>query len=207
MDIILKKLVLKFRMFIIGNRRNWKFRMEKTFAKVNVKFVDDSIILEKHDRHIKICNKVLLILKKNMQSGKENCEAGGVLIGRENISNSNLIVEYVTEPMKGDRRSRNRYYREDKGHIEFYKKIYDKNGGVYAYVGEWHTHPEAIPQYSYLDLKNWKTIGKEAGKGNIHLHIIVGYDAIRIWEFSFYDKKVEELATVFWSEVILDEQD
>lgn len=181
--------------------------MVKTFVKVTVKFVDDSIILEKADRQIKICKKILQILKKNVQSGKENCEVGGVLIGRENISNSNLIVEYITEPMRGDKRSRNRFYREDKGHIEFYKNLYDKSGGVYAYVGEWHTHPEAIPQYSCLDLKNWKKIGKEAGKGNIQLHIIVGYDAIKIWEFSFYDKMIEELATIFWKEVMLDEQD
>ena len=102
-------------------------------------------------RQIKICNNVLENIIEYLQNNKNSAEAGGVIIGRENISNSNLIIEFVTVPMPGDVRTRNRFYRKDKKHVQFFEELYEKNSEIYAYIGEWHTHPEAIPNYSFID--------------------------------------------------------
>jgi len=171
-----------------------------------VKYVDRAVVFENRGRQIKICYEVLTMIERHLQRSKIDCEAGGVLLVRENVSNNNLILEFATEPMPGDKRSRNRFYRKDKGHVDFYKVIYECNQGVYAYVGEWHTHPEAVPSYSILDFNNWKKIGKESGNNSRQIHLIAGYDALRLWEFSYFEKNVMELVTIFWDEVVFNEK-
>ena len=119
------------------------------------------MVIEYGDKKIKFCNNILQVIQKYVQSERKSCEAGGILIGRENCGNSNLIIEFITEPMTADQRSRNRFLRKDKKTSRFFKKLYEENEGVYGYMGEWHTHPENIPQYSFIDSNNWKKIGKE----------------------------------------------
>lgn len=160
------------------------------------------MVFEYQDRQIKICDSVLYNIKKYLQYDRKSCEAGGVLIGRENISNNNLIIEFATEPMRGDKRSRNRFYRNDRGHIDFYQKLYNEYKGIYVYVGEWHTHPEAIPSYSVIDSINWKRIGSDATHDTSQFHLIAGYDALRLWKFSSITQKVNRLATIEWDEAM-----
>lgn len=168
-----------------------------------MKYVDKSAIIKCKDRQIKICNGILSAMSCYIQKTKDSFEAGGVLIGRENLSDNNLIIEYATEPMINDKRSRNRFYRKDNGHIDFYTNLYNRNHGVYTYVGEWHTHPEDFPNPSIIDLNNWKKLAKDSNCNIKHIHIIVGCKAIKLWEVSYSDKKVIELATLFWEDVNL----
>ena len=68
------------------------------------------IILAK-GKTIKICEDVISTLFKYRQIEQTSREAGGVLIGRENLDNDNLIIEYATVPMRNDRRTTNRFMR------------------------------------------------------------------------------------------------
>ncbi len=157
------------------------------------------VILEK-ERTIKICGDVMSTLFKYRQIERTSSESGGVLIGRENLTNDNLIIEYLTEPMKNDKRTRTRFLRQDKGHIDYYNNLYEKYGGIYLYVGEWHTHPEDFPKYSIIDLSNWKKISKTLPKSAKQFHVIVGNKALRIWEFSRETSRAREIATYDWRE-------
>ena len=159
------------------------------------------MVFESNNKKIKICSSVLHIIKKYLQNDIKSCEAGGVLIGRENLSNSNLIIEFATEPMPADKRGRYEFNRKDKGHICFYKKLYEENNRVYAYIGEWHTHPEAIPSYSIIDFANWKKIGKNASGNYAQIHLIAGYEGLRLWQFSSSTQKTIELVTIMWNEL------
>ena len=156
------------------------------------------MVFDYQDRQIKICTQVLDTIAKYRQSDSGDSEAGGVLIGRENISNDNLIIEFATEPMPGDKRHRHRFYRKDKGHINFYQNLYNNDCGIYAYVGEWHTHPEAFPSYSRIDSANWKRIGENAGFDSTQIHIIAGYSALRLWMYSCSKSIAKELVTIKW---------
>ncbi|MBQ4069439.1 MAG: Mov34/MPN/PAD-1 family protein [Lachnospiraceae bacterium] len=161
------------------------------------------IILTK-GKTIKICEDVLSTLYKYRQIEQTSCEAGGVLIGRENLDNDNLIIEYVTVPMRNDRRTRTRFFREDKGHIDYYSKLFENYGGIYLYVGEWHTHPEEYPQYSIVDICNWRRISKTLPKNVKQFHVIVGNKALRVWEFSRGFSGAKEIATYDWRDDIYD---
>lgn len=116
-----------------------------------------------------------------IQYNFEDTEAGGILIGWENIDNGNVVIDEATVPMKKDIRKRTSFIRKDVGHIDYYKELYCRSEGIYAYYGEWHTHPEDYPFYSGIDLESWKNIAREDSK-NKQYHIIIGRKKFTIWE-------------------------
>ena len=86
---------------------------------------------------------------------------------------------------------------------EIYSQIQKNDyNGVYAYWGEWHTHPEDIPHYSIIDLKNWKRIGKEDPKG-VQYHIIAGRKAFSIWRMQKGKLCPKKICEVKWNEINL----
>ena len=161
-----------------------------------------NMIIEHDQRYIKIMHSVLLVIDKYRQFDTASCEAGGVLIGRENITNNNLIIEYASEPLACDRRTPYSFIRIDKGHVDFFNNLYNKNQEIYFYVGEWHTHPEEIPMYSIMDLLNWKRICRRIKGSHTQIHIIAGSDAICLWEFSSSTKTAKKIFTILWRDVL-----
>ena len=109
---------------------------------------------------IKISKSVLDQIYQYRQTGRLSSESGGVLIGRQIISTGNLIIDHCTVPMPLDVCKRTRYLRKDPKHIEFFTTLRQRENNIYAYVGEWHTHPELIPSYSSMDLRNWQGLAK-----------------------------------------------
>ena len=158
---------------------------------------DIAIIVNK--RKIKVCHNITHTLFEYIQKGFFSKEAGGILIGKENKSNENIIINHITVPMPKDERKHNRFIRKDKRHIELFENLYKKSDETFRYIGEWHTHPEAIPNFSEIDLNNWKKISKDSNNNNYY-HIIVGYEAIRIWEIN-NTLQVRLINTIFWKDV------
>ena len=78
---------------------------------MSVNFVENSndIVFNDSVRKIKITENITNLFKQYIQDGKEP-ESGGILIGREDKNNGNLIIEYATYPMKKDIRKRYRFY-------------------------------------------------------------------------------------------------
>ena len=103
------------------------------------------IVTESKNRKIKICDQLLEEIYSQIQKNDYDPEKGGIIVGRENLNNENIILEYVSKPLKNDICTRTRYTRKDEGHLKYFEKLYNENNGVYAYWGEWHTHPEDIP--------------------------------------------------------------
>lgn len=159
---------------------------------------DITIIVNKGK--IKICQNITHILFKYIQKKGDSKEAGGILIGKENKSNENIIINHITVPMSKDERKHNRFIRKDKRHIELFENLYKESDETFRYIGEWHTHPEAIPNFSSIDLKNWKKISKDSNGDNNYYHIIIGYEAIRMWEIN-NTFQVRLINTIFWKDV------
>lgn len=148
---------------------------------------------------IKISKSVLEQIYQLRQIDSLACESGGVLIGRQIISTGNLIIDHCTFPMPLDVCKRTRYFRKDPKHIEIFTTLRQRENNIYAYVGEWHTHPELIPLYSSMDLRNWERIGKESSMS--HFHLIAGTKAFRIWQFDPTNKSACELKTILWDKI------
>ena len=155
------------------------------------------IVTESKNRKIKICDQLLEEIYSQIQKNDYDPEKGGIIVGRENLNNENIILEYISKPLKNDICTR-----KDEGHLKYFEKLYNENNGVYAYWGEWHTHPEDIPHYSIIDLKNWKRIGKEDPKG-VQYHIIAGRKAFSIWRMQKGKVCPKKICEVKWNEISL----
>lgn len=98
-------------------------------------------------------NIVKRILKYRQLNFRQT-EAGGVLIGERR--GKHIIVKEISEPGKGDRRSRFSVDRRGPHHQKIVNAAFESSAGILQYVGEWHTHPEDHPSPSYTDLSSWR---------------------------------------------------
>ena len=113
---------------------------------------------------------VLNRFSEHQQHDGDSLEAGGQLFAR--FSDHEITITKVTGPRLADRRSRYLYLpnrREEQREIdEMHRK------GLH-FVGDWHTHPEAVPTPSSSDIR---TIKEAVAKSRHHLHgflmIVVG---------------------------------
>lgn len=153
-----------------------------------------SVMISNVGYKIKIKDEVIEILKSYRQLNIDDCESGGMLIGYE-VLNGDIIIEYATKPFKRDRRKRFSFDRVDKKHNKILKSIWETQGNIHVYMGEWHTHPENYPNYSFKDKENWVKIGEKMNKEKF-IHLIVGNKSIGIWEYNPYNKKTIAIGEV-----------
>ncbi|WP_345860574.1 Mov34/MPN/PAD-1 family protein [Shewanella algae] len=92
-------------------------------------------------------------MKSFTQSRLWDKEAAGVLIGERRAGN--LVVCEVTEPGKGDKRSRHSVDRRGPHHQQAVDQAFERSNGTLQYLGEWHTHPEDYPTPSPKDYNSW----------------------------------------------------
>lgn len=149
------------------------------------------IIFNDDDRTIKISSEVIKTIYKYIQKTDKAFEAGGILLGREDIETNNLIIDFCTEPFYNDKRSRFKFERIDKKHITEFERINLENDNIYLYIGEWHTHPELLPSYSKTDKDNWIKIHKEDTCYDFQYQIIAGIEELRIWKVE--NEKIENI--------------
>ena len=112
-------------------------------------------------------------------------EAGGILLGRMMEISSDLIIDEVTTPGTKDKQRRYSFFRSRRPAQQIVNKAWMDSRGAVNYLGEWHTHPEMVPQPSFTDRCNWKRIVRRAHyEVPSLLFVIVGTHAIRVWEVS-----------------------
>ncbi|MEZ0186066.1 MAG: Mov34/MPN/PAD-1 family protein [Candidatus Reddybacter sp.] len=93
------------------------------------------------------------VLWQYRQDGQKQ-EAGGVLLG--SYRGDHIDVIDATLPGLNDYRSRTGFVRRDQSHQNIAEKHWIQSGGAITYIGEWHTHPEALPIPSVIDVREWK---------------------------------------------------
>lgn len=97
-------------------------------------------------------------------------EAGGQLFAR--LSQSRIVIEEATGPRRTDRRSRTSYV-PDRAAEQ--REIDSRHAEGLHYVGDWHTHPEALPRLSCLDIASIsESVRKSTHSLNGFLLVIVG---------------------------------
>jgi integrative and conjugative element protein (TIGR02256 family) len=106
-------------------------------------------------------------------------EAGGIFLGKYRAPHIEVVD--ATEPMERDTRHHSRFDRDDPGHQYHAENQWKASAGSITFVGEWHTHPQAYPTPSSIDLQSWLAITKRQPTLP-HLFAIRGYDD---WWFGF----------------------
>lgn len=111
-------------------------------------------------------------------------EAGGALLGRHLLDTDDIVVDEVTTPQKSDRRSRFGFFRSKK-HSTIAQNRWSEEESTLAYLGLWHTHPEADPNPSGVDRQDWrKALSSDTFYGDQLFFPIVGIERIRVWSMT-----------------------
>lgn len=132
---------------------------------------------------IKISDYAFERMSNFRQNNSEDTEAGGVLLGRFIVNSKDIVIDDVSIPMVGDKRSRCSYVRNAKSHQRIIDNQWFKSNGTCNYLGEWHTHPESYPDYSGVDIDNWKDRLKKDSYSSRYLYfVILGIKKLEIWE-------------------------
>ena len=120
-------------------------------------------------------------LRAHVQRSWWQAEAGGVLLGRHLLDSDDLVVDEVTTPQKQDRRSRFSFFRS-KQHGVVARTRWAARDSTMAYLGTWHTHPEADPTPSGVDRRDWEqAVSGDVFEGDRLFFPIVGTERIRVW--------------------------
>lgn len=85
-------------------------------------------------------------------------EAGGCLLGF--YRGQHIHIAMCTQPMGGDRRKKFRFDRRDPDHVNIAIEQYKTSGSKCTYLGDWHSHPEAVPSPSLIDYEEWDKVTK-----------------------------------------------
>jgi len=136
-------------------------------------------------------------ISEYLQVNNEMDEAGGVLLGRYIIDSNDIVVDDITTPMQDDVRKRYFFLKQKKYHQKVVTESWEKSKGTCNYLGEWHTHPEAIPTPSSIDTLEWKRLLKSTKfEGGYLYFIIAGTVKIRVWEGNRHNSTLIQLKEV-----------
>lgn len=133
------------------------------------------------NRELKISIELIDKLSKFRQLDKNDNESGGTLIGSILSSDKGFIIDKLTIPQKKDKRTRYSFYRSSK-HNNLVQKIWKETNGFSTFLGLWHTHPEDIPNYSFVDKKDWlDSLVESKYEKDCLFFFIIGITHIRCW--------------------------
>ncbi|EOK55525.1 TPA: Mov34/MPN/PAD-1 family protein [Streptococcus suis] len=140
------------------------------------KFSCDNIVIE-------VREEVIKIFEHYRQGLSGSPEAGGVLIGKR-LKNGNIIITDVTIPQIEDTQKRYFFKKNREIHQQLSDEKWLESNKFSIVLGEWHTHPEAIPTPSSVDKKSWKLNVSKQHDSRVYVFIIVGLSELRMWLLS-----------------------
>lgn len=133
----------------------------------------------KYKMVINISDNVISNLKLYLQNKPFINESGGVLIGYKVRGYNEIIIEDISLTDEKDESSIIKFVRKSISHILKIKKASLNNSFC---IGNWHTHPVAIPCPSPIDLSTWKEELSECKSSfGFQVYIICGIDGFKVW--------------------------
>lgn len=118
--------------------------------------------------------------KGHRQIKENHLERFGVIIGSRSVEHEEYWVDMVTTPFPNDRATRRSFALRDNKHQLSVDQAFKHSGGTSIYLGTWHTHPEAIPEPSIIDMKDWLSCIKR-NSGRQLFFVIVGNKDVRVF--------------------------
>lgn len=101
-------------------------------------------------------SEALIVVLRHRQLTAQAPESGGILLGyRRGL---HLHVTHATSPGPKDRAARVSFERKDPTHQNQARQAWEASNHTIDYLGEWHTHPEAMPSPSSTDRRAWDEI-------------------------------------------------
>ena len=126
------------------------------------------------DQVLVFTDSVLDHFKRYRQTRCWHREAGGQLFAK--LYSERIIIEEATGPRRTDRRTRTSYIPDRIAEQAEIDQRYPRN---LHYIGDWHTHPEAIPRPSPTDIASMIDCFKKSKHTlNAFILVIIGQLAL-----------------------------
>lgn len=123
-------------------------------------------------------------MQAHRQTGPNDPEAGGILLGR--VYPSRTVIERISVPGEGDKAGRFFFERNVRRAQTIVDEAWNESNGELIYLGEWHTHPQRYPQPSRTDLEFIYNMLRDSKMEIDHLYlVIVGLEG---WYVACQDK-------------------
>lgn len=146
---------------------------------------------------LKISSEALESFSQYRQDESSKKEAGGLLLGRYIKNSNNIIIDKTTVPYHKDIRRRYFFHKKDLQHQRVIDQEWKVSDGTCNYLGEWHTHPENIPNPSKVDIDGWREkLSNDSFDHHSLYFIIIGIEEIKAWEAIVTDKSINELEKI-----------
>jgi integrative and conjugative element protein (TIGR02256 family) len=157
---------------------------------------DESLVFYRpNGGRLKVPATVLKLMQSYAQHSSSATEAGGVLLGRYIVGTNDVVVDAVTEPMSGDKRTRSSFYRAKARHQAIIDAAWEESEHTCTYLGEWHTHPESSPTPSGVDTRGWCRRLREDQYDEELFFLIVGTVEVRMWSATEVPRTWDPLIT------------
>lgn len=144
---------------------------------------------------VKVGGDALATINRYRQHGPSDHEASGLMIGRM-LHSGSIVIDEITEPGPTDKRSRFACSLEDPCHQRRLDEAYNASGGCSVFLGHWHTHPEADPTPSSVDLADWRRrLSVDVYGNDFLLFIIAGTEKLGMW-LGFRNGEIKKLESV-----------
>ena len=129
---------------------------------------------------VSVDERVMRTWKDSRQIRPDAAESFGILIGSCKNTGNFCRVERITTPGQCDVQSRFHFLLHDPEHQEAANRAFSQSAGFLGYLGTWHTHPEAHPTPSKLDLNDWLVCIKR-NPDRLLYFVIVGTEEVRVF--------------------------
>jgi len=158
-------------------------------------FDEEILVFQKRDGgKLKITDNVLEQFRLFRQIEWGEHESGGVLLGRYIINSKDTIIDLISTPQLNDVSSPVKFIRNKEEHQNIVDEAWKESGGTCNFLGEWHSHPEEIPSPSTIDIRNWKSIIKNAVfESDSLFFLIIGRSQIGAFEVTQSDQNIIQL--------------
>src|SRR3546814_378391 len=109
-------------------------------------------------------------------------ETGGILVGYF-AENGDPVVCAAIGPGPHAIHWRKRFTPDHAWQCTQLDEIYEQSSGSNTYLGDWHTHPNGVPQMSWLDRRTLNSIAKHPQTGITNPVMLIGGGMPKQWQW------------------------
>lgn len=110
-------------------------------------------------------------------------ETGGVLVGYF-AENGEPVVHAVVGPGPAAIHRRYRFTPDHAWQCGQLDVLFEQSEGLLTYVGDWHTHPDGVPEMSWLDHWTLRRIAKYPEAGTPQPLMLIGGGVVDRWQWT-----------------------
>lgn len=119
-------------------------------------------------------------------------ETGGLLVGYR-ADNGDLVIHEAIGPGPNAQHSAVSFVPDHRWQCNRLDAIYERSNGQLIYLGDWHTHPNGVPEMSGIDRRTLRAIALHPGISSSAPVMLIGGSAGGEWSWKLHEYRSSSL--------------